>query len=331
MFNKQQLKETKEIIPLTIDFMREFLFEEYEKSFCLGKGFNKERRTLSKKEGEKRATKFILTARSLKLDPIQALVNSSLWVHARGNVVFSSQLQKELYTRHGHTIEMVEATGTRCKLIGKRRCQGKVIDSHEIVVVRTQNENSLAWEQHTKSMLITKAMLKLIKIFFPEVVGVGFMQDVMQSTLEFDMDNDPTKNDPTKIAEPAQIAEPAKLAEPETTPDNPKVTPIISRNLTPIARPEATERSSKDDLSDAELKDLFVGHEDVLEGLKDVGYAQKVGKTLAIKSTNNAYEEASLVYKERIQEIISTKEILPSRIEARVARIEGRVVGGSHV
>jgi len=169
-------KEIEKIIPFTIAFMKESLSKKYEKSFCLVKVFDKESgttktSTLSKKEEEKRATHFILTARSLKLDPIQALVKSLLWVDPRGNIERSIQLKKRLYFQHGHTIELVESTEERCKLIGKRRCQGKVIASNEVVVVRTTLDDSLAWEQQPEWMLVNKAISELIELFFPEVVG----------------------------------------------------------------------------------------------------------------------------------------------------------------
>jgi hypothetical protein len=125
----------------------------------------------------------ILQGRALGIDPMTAL--REIWISPQGSPELGAELQAALVRKAGHRITG-ESTGTEATITGLRGDTGEEMtvtftledaESQGLVKIkdgkpyaRSSNNYPLPWERHTESMLWHRAVTKLVKRLFPDVL-----------------------------------------------------------------------------------------------------------------------------------------------------------------
>ena len=124
-------------------------------------------------------TACIMFGDEIGLGPMQAL--SSIHV-VDGRPFPSAELLRALVLREGHSLRVVESTGTRCTVTARRRGQ----PDHEAVTVDWTIEMARAaglagrgaWRTYPRAMLLARASADACRMVFPDVVkGLGHVPD----------------------------------------------------------------------------------------------------------------------------------------------------------
>ncbi len=120
---------------------------------------------------------IMLAAREFGIGPAQAL-NGGLKI-IEGNVVLSARIMDALIRRAKHSMKIVESTATKCVIYGKRRDTG---DDHtaeftieEAKLAGLVREKS-GWAKYPKDMCYARALTRLARELFPDVIGIGYIE-----------------------------------------------------------------------------------------------------------------------------------------------------------
>lgn len=137
--------------------------------------------------GEKAGVMMVmLAARELGIPPMQAL-NGGLNI-IQGKVEISARMMNGLIRRSGHQISVKENTDDHCVLIGKRTDTGEV---HEVSfsVAEAQKAGLIkpngGWQKFPKDMCYARALSRLARQLFPDVIGIGYVEGEIKA-LELD-------------------------------------------------------------------------------------------------------------------------------------------------
>lgn len=128
--------------------------------------------------GEKAGVMMImLAARELGIPPMQAL-NGGLNI-INGKVEVSAGMMSALIRRAGHTIGTKEETPTKCTLYGKRIDNGQEEEASftlEEAKAAGLIKSGGAWTKCPPDMLWNRALSRLKRRLFSDVIGVGYIQ-----------------------------------------------------------------------------------------------------------------------------------------------------------
>ena len=124
-------------------------------------------------------TACILYGDEIGLGPMQAL--SSIHV-VDGRPFPSAELLRGLVLREGHSLRVVESTGTRCRVLARRRNQSEaeaVGVDWTIEMARAAGlANRGAWRTYPRAMLLARASADACRMVFPDVVkGLGHVPE----------------------------------------------------------------------------------------------------------------------------------------------------------
>lgn len=114
---------------------------------------------------------IIEMARSIGVDPRQALNNGFYYV--RGKVELSALMMNTLIRQKGHSITKDKRSDdTICILHGKRADNGDTwVESYSMEDAKKANiANSPTWKAYTKDMLFARALSRLARQLFPDVI-----------------------------------------------------------------------------------------------------------------------------------------------------------------
>lgn len=120
---------------------------------------------------------IMLAARELGIPPLQAL-NGGLHL-IQGKVEISARMMSALIRKGGHSITVKECSDEVCVLVGKRADNGDqatVEYSFEEAKTAGLVKKGGGWEKHTKDMLFARALSRLSRQLFSDVVGVGYVE-----------------------------------------------------------------------------------------------------------------------------------------------------------
>lgn len=154
-----------------------------------------------KKIGEAQLFLIVENAIALGIDPRKAL-NGGLYA-VNGKVEMSGRLMGELIRRRGHSFRTLENTKDKCVLIGKRADTGdeeKV--SFSIEEAKKAGIYHASWEKFPEDMLYWRALSRLARRLFPDVIGGCYVEGELQE----DPPSKPCETAPETIqAEPIPI------------------------------------------------------------------------------------------------------------------------------
>ena len=136
--------------------------------------------------GEKAGVMMImLSARELGISPMQAL-NGGLNI-INGKVEISARMMSALIRKAGHQIIVKECADTHCFLVGKRIDTGEsistcfsVADAQKAGLVKPGG----GWIKFPKDMCFARALSRLARQLFSDVIGIGYVEGEIVSTGE---------------------------------------------------------------------------------------------------------------------------------------------------
>lgn len=120
---------------------------------------------------------IMLSAREYGIGPAQAL-NGGLNI-IEGKVELSARMMSALIRRAKHTLKILEDTELKCTIYGKRADTG---EEHTITYTIAQAQiaglikEKGGWKKVPDDMLFARAMSKLARRLFSDVIGIGYVQ-----------------------------------------------------------------------------------------------------------------------------------------------------------
>jgi hypothetical protein len=128
---------------------------------------------------------IILAARELGIPPCQAL-NGGLNI-IQGKVEISARMMSALIRKAGHQIQVKECTSTHCILVGKR-CDSGEVQSSSFSVAEAQQAGIFkaggGWTKFPKDMCFARALSRLARQLFSDVIGIGYIEGEISQTVE---------------------------------------------------------------------------------------------------------------------------------------------------
>lgn len=120
---------------------------------------------------------IMLAARELGVPPMQAL-NGGLNI-INGKVELSARMMSALIRKAGHQIQVKECTDTSCTLIGKRS-DTREMQTSTFTIQEAQKAGLIksggGWIKFTKDMLFARALSRLSRQLFSDVIGIGYVE-----------------------------------------------------------------------------------------------------------------------------------------------------------
>lgn len=120
---------------------------------------------------------IMLAARELGISPMQGL-NGGLHL-IQGKVEISARMMSALIRKQGHSVQIVESSDERCILKGKRVDNGDE-GSAEYTIDEAKRAGLVkkggGWEKHPSDMLFARALSRLARQLFSDVIGVGYVE-----------------------------------------------------------------------------------------------------------------------------------------------------------
>lgn len=126
--------------------------------------------------GEAKIMMILLAAHDLGIKPTIAL-NGGIW-NIQGKIEISARLMTSMIRRAGHSISIKECNDKVCTLKGKRSDNGDEIES-SFSIEDAKNAGLAgrdAWKKYAEDMLYARAMSRLARRLFPDVIGTAYVE-----------------------------------------------------------------------------------------------------------------------------------------------------------
>lgn len=150
---------------------------------------------------EQKILMVLLAAQELGVKPMMAL-NGGIW-NIQGKIEISARLMNSMIRRAGHSITVKQCDSKSCVLEGKRSDSGDTFTAS--FTLEDAQKAGLAsrdvWKKYTEDMLYNRAMSRLARRLFPDVIGTAYVEGEIR-----DADYE--------IVEPNQNKEEIKAVEP---------------------------------------------------------------------------------------------------------------------
>jgi hypothetical protein len=153
----------------------------------------------------------LLAAQELGIKPMMAL-NGGIW-NIQGKIEVSAKLMNAMIRRYGHSINIVECNDKKCVLLGKRADNGDSFTSEFSVedAVKAGIAGRDTWKKYTEDMLYSRAMSRLARRLFADVIGTAYVEGEIVDALAIKEDERKGKiieiQEPTKAETPKETAE----------------------------------------------------------------------------------------------------------------------------
>jgi len=150
---------------------------------------------------EQKILMILLAARELGIQPMTAL-NGGLW-NIQGKIEISARLMNAMIRKAGHSIVIRQCDASKCILEGKRSDNGDTFSSTFTYeeAQRAGLTNRQVWKTYTEDMLYARAMSRLARRLFPDVIGSSYVEgeirDIKCEVIESepDIQEDPQQTD----------------------------------------------------------------------------------------------------------------------------------------
>lgn len=148
---------------------------------------------------------IILAAREYGIGPCQALNNGIRIIE--GNVELSARMISALIRRAKHNLKVLESSSTKCVVYGKRRDNGDELTvAYTIEMAQRAGliKEKGSWKKNPEDMLFARAVSRLSRQLFSDVVGIGYIEGEIDDSIE--------------VKEPCMKAFDVPVKEPEAEP-----------------------------------------------------------------------------------------------------------------
>lgn len=147
---------------------------------------------------------IMLAARELGIPAMQAL-NGGLHI-IQGRVEISARMMSALIRRAGHSVQIKESSGDKCVLVGKRADNGD--EGTATFTMKEANQAGLVkkgggWEKFPGDMLYARALSRLARQLFADVVGVGYVEGEITPQKSNKCDSEPLQEADCEVQESA--------------------------------------------------------------------------------------------------------------------------------
>lgn len=134
--------------------------------------------------GEAKILMILLAAQDLGIKPTIAL-NGGIW-NIQGKIEISARLMTSMIRRAGHSISIKECNDKICTLKGKRADNGDELESS--FSIEDATKAGLAgrdvWKKYAEDMLYSRAMSRLARRLFPDVIGTAYVEGEIRESPE---------------------------------------------------------------------------------------------------------------------------------------------------
>jgi len=147
---------------------------------------------------EQKIFMVLLAARELGIPPMQA-INGGIW-NIQGKIEISARLMSSMIRRAGHSIIVKHCDASKCLLEGKRFDNGDTFTAQFTIedAARAGLTNRGPWKTYAEDMLYARAMSRLARRLFPDVIGTAYVEgeirdakcEVISSVLEEEVQED---------------------------------------------------------------------------------------------------------------------------------------------
>lgn len=126
---------------------------------------------------------IMLSARELGISPMQA-INGGLNI-IQGKVEISARMMGAMIRRAGHDYVVKETTETSCTIFGKRGDTGREQEA-TFTIAEAQKAGLVkpggGWTKWPKDMLYARALSRLARQLFSDVIGIGYVEGEIKAT-----------------------------------------------------------------------------------------------------------------------------------------------------
>lgn len=125
---------------------------------------------------------IVQKAKAIGIDPMEALNGSCYYV--QGKVELTSTMMNQLIRRAGHSIACEKLDDEECILVGKRKDNGDTwISSFSVKEAQKAGIYRNQWLKYTKDMLFARALSRLARQLFPDLVHGCYVSGEVSETI----------------------------------------------------------------------------------------------------------------------------------------------------
>lgn len=150
---------------------------------------------------EQKIFMILLAARELGIPPMQA-INGGIW-NIQGKIEISARLMTSMIRRRGHSIKFVQHDDDICILEGKRADNGDVCTASFSMkeAVKAGLAGRPVWKAYAQDMLYSRAISRLARRLFPDVIGTAYVEGEIASEEEEEKRRNKVESKPFRAEE----------------------------------------------------------------------------------------------------------------------------------
>ncbi|MDP4120531.1 MAG: hypothetical protein Q8876_05695 [Bacillota bacterium] len=140
----------------------------------------------------------LLSAREMGVKPMEAL-NGGLW-NIQGKIEVSARLMSSMIRKQGHSIRTIEHDSKICILEGKRKDNGDTMRAQFSWddAIKAGLAGRETWKKFAEDMLYNRALSRLARRLFADVVGVSSVEGEIKGECEI-IPQEPVNSQPLEI------------------------------------------------------------------------------------------------------------------------------------
>jgi len=134
--------------------------------------------------GEAKIFMILLSASEMGVKPMEAL-NGGIW-NIQGKIEISARLMSKMIRLRGHSIKTVQCDEQVCILEGRRSDNGDTMQASFSIkdAIKAGLANRDVWKKYTEDMLYSRALSRLARRLFSDVVGQAYVEGEIRGECE---------------------------------------------------------------------------------------------------------------------------------------------------
>jgi len=134
--------------------------------------------------GEAKIFMILLAAKELGISPMAAL-NGGIW-NIQGKIEISARMMASMIRRAGHNLVIKQCNSSACIIEGRRRDNGDSFTAEFSMddAAKAGLSNKDVWKKYTQDMLYARALSRLARRLFPDIIGTAYVEGEIRGELE---------------------------------------------------------------------------------------------------------------------------------------------------
>jgi len=127
---------------------------------------------------------ILLSAIEMGVKPMEAL-NGGIW-NIQGKIEISVRLMSKMIRQHGHSIKTIQCDDQGCILEGRRADNGDTMQASFTIkdAIKAGLASRDVWKKYTEDMLYSRALSRLARRLFSDVVGQAYVEGEIRGECE---------------------------------------------------------------------------------------------------------------------------------------------------